>query len=702
MPANSGSKDSGKDQAYQAPVVIPTAAQLASYGDPGALTQGSGHQGNPFADTYTLPYPNAPHDGGPQDLANNAAIHQQMAGFGAQQYAIANAPTLIDKLALQLNLGLATAGIGGAVAPAASAAVGGGLGGSIAAGAATGAAGGALQSGLTGQNFGKDVLTGAATGALGGAAKSAIPGLSASTGIPAPVLSAVAKGALGGITGGLPGAVGGAASSLASSGLQETGLSSGLANAGGSYLGNQLGQDVAGGSSSPSTGPKGATMTSPATMTAGGPGGDPGAALTTGGSLPTNAYTAASPTTAALAPSGSGSSPDLSGLSGIGSAISGGLAGLAGGSGSSSILPYLAAGGLGMYQANQTAQQNQQYVNQINALGQPYTQAGVSKLNQGMSGTLTPQESNVVSTLNSQGQTLIDSASPLASIANTTFANYQAGQLNPGQQQQIDAWTASAKQQLAQTLSSSGVSDSSVLASQNAAIDSQATQLKANLMAQNLQVGDQQYAQWLTSTQAGQQLQAQGAQYAVTSINDMLSQAVSLGQTGITPQLQAVQTAIQQDAALSANVSNLFKSLASAYAVANKPAGATTGGGGGGGSPSGALGGVGGNPATAAGDAAIAAGAANPALARLTGGASTAVSSMYGQTGVPGGIQTTDPNTLTTPGLNDIASGSAMTNINFGDTGYQLNADNTVDTGSFDNIFYDPSSTDIPSIDFGP
>lgn len=437
-------------------------------------------------------------------------------------------------------------------------------------------------------------------------------------------------------------------------------------------------------------------MTSPATMTAGGPGGDPSVqSLTTGGGLPTNAFSAVTPTS-----STGSASTDLSGLGGLGSALGGAITGLVGGSGSSSILPYLAAGGLGMYQANQAAQQNQQYVNQINALGAPYTAAGVSKLNQGMSGTLTPQESNVVSTLNSQGQTLIDAGSPLKDIADTTFANYQAGQLNPGQQQQIDAWTASAKQQLAQTLSSSGVSDSSVLASQNAAIDSQATQLKANLMAQNLQVGDQQYAQWLTSTQAGQQLQADGAKYAVTSINDMLSQAVSLGQTGITPQLQAVQTAIQQDSVLSNNVSNLFKSLASAYAVANKPAGATTGSSGSGGVP-GVSGGAGSNPATAAGEAAIAAGAANPALARLTGGNSNAVSSMYSQTGVPGGIETTDPNSLSTPSLGDFANGSVMGSVNF-DDGYTLNADNTIDPSSFDNIFYDPSSYDIPNIDFGP
>lgn len=689
MPANTGTKDTGKDQAFsgvQAALTNASTENYANIGSYGALA-GSGNKWMP-GDTYILPYPNAPHDGGPQDLANNQAIQQQSNAFGAQQYALATAPTLIDKLALGLNLSLATAGIGGAIAPAASAAVGGGIGGSIAGGAATGAAGGVLQSALTGQNLGKDVLTGTLTGAIGGAAKAAIPGLSASTGVPAPVLGAIAKGATGAVTGGLPGAVGGAASGLVTGGLEQAGLSSSLSKLGGSYLGSQLSQDVGGGSPAA---PRGTSVTSPVTMQAGGPGGDPSAApsLTTGGSLPTNAFSAVTPTS-----STGSASTDLSGLGGIGSALGGALTGLVGGSGSSSILPYLAAGGLGMYQANQAAQQNQANVDKMSALGQPYVDAGVSKLNQGMSGTLTPQESNVVSTLNSQGQTLIDSASPLASIANTTFANYQAGQLNPGQQQQIDAWTTSAKQQLAQTLSSSGVSDSSVLASQNAAIDSQATQLKANLMAQNLQVGDQQYAQWLTSTQAGQQLQAQGAQYAVTSINDMLSQAVSLGQTGMTPQLQAIQTAIQQDTALSNNVSNLFKSLASAYAVANKPATTTT-------NPAGSPGAQYGNTAALGGNSGLYA-SGSAALARLSGaGEGNTISSGYDQTGVPGGIDTTDPNTLTTPSLGDFANGSVMGSVNFGD-GYQLNADNTIDPGSFDNIFYDPSSIDIPNIDFGP
>lgn len=423
------------------------------------------------------------------------------------------------------------------------------------------------------------------------------------------------------------------------------------------------------------------------TMTAGGPGGDP-----TGMANPAT-QVQVNPNNLGATPTGTGSggSADLSGLAGLlssaglSSGLSSGIAGAA---------PYLLSGGIGLYQASQTSAQDKAAVQNYSNLGAPYTQAGTQLLSQAQSGQLNPAQQNVVSTLNAQGQTLINSASPLSDIANTAFANYQAGNLNPGQQQQIDAWTASAKEQLRQTLASSGISDSSVLASQDAAIDSQATQLKSNLMAQNLQVGDQQYSQWLTSTQAGQQLISQGAQYAATSLDTMLSQALQLGSLGSSIQGDAIKLGLQQDQILSNNVSNLMKSITSAYAVANKPANtSTTGGGGGNG-----LGGIAGG---------VASGASNPAAARLAGFANQGAAGQNAITsntdnlpgGNPGAIQPLTQDQLQVPDINSTISGM---NTSFGGDGsYSMNPDNTVDTSTFNNFFYDPSTTDLSSIDFG-
>lgn len=377
---------------------------------------------------------------------------------------------------------------------------------------------------------------------------------------------------------------------------------------------------------------------------------------------------------------GAGSASGGSALSSLASLFSGsgGLSGLSG------ALPYLGAGAAGLYQAGQANQQNIAATNQLSGLGAPYTQAGQTQLGNFQSGTLTPQESNVVNTLNTQGQQLIDSAAPLAGIANTAFQNYAAGQLNPSQQAQIDAWTATAKQTLRQNLASSGITDSSVLATQDAAIDSQATQLKDNLMTSNLQLGDQQYSQWLTGTQAGQQLQAQGAQYAVTSINTMLSQALQLGGLGTGIQADAIKLALQNDQQLSANTQNLFKSLASAYAVANKPAGA----------PSGALG----QAANALGGSGGLYAAGTAAAARL-GGANGGIATGSGNIpGESGDLQALNPDQLQTPDMSSIDSGLTS---NFADTGYGLSGDNTVDTSTFNNMFYDPGSVDLPDINFG-
>ena len=433
---------------------------------------------------------------------------------------------------------------------------------------------------------------------------------------------------------------------------------------------------------------------------------------------PTNAYVAARKDSTAPAAAPASTDPTATGIADTGAAASSGLTSLGVPSSLAGALPYLAAGGIGLYQANQAAGQTQQQVNQLEQLGKPLTAESNQLLTAANAGQLNPAQQNVVNTLQQQGQTLLDSAAPLASIANTAFANYQAGQLLPGQQQQIDAWTASAKQQLAQTLSDAGVSDSSVLASQNAAIDSQAQQLKANLMAQNLQVGDQQYAQWLTSTQAGQALQAQGAQYAATAIDTMLQQALQFGQVGMQPVEQAIQAAITQDAALSNNIGNLMKSLAGAYGLANAPnaaqqaaqiaakgAGALGGGGGGGG---------GGATIQGLGSTSLASGASTnvgaPVNAPIGGtadqlfGGTQVATDVQSQTGVTPqfdtGFNSGSAAQLALPSWSDLSSGNNSV-ATFGSTGYQVTPDTTISATDFNNSFFDPSTTDLPDISFG-
>jgi hypothetical protein len=374
----------------------------------------------------------------------------------------------------------------------------------------------------------------------------------------------------------------------------------------------------------------------------------------------------------AAAAGGTGSSWDLSGiLSGLGSFASGLLPSASTVSG---IAPYLAAAGLGLNQANKAAGENKAQAGQLAALGAPLMGASNQLLQQAQAGKLSPAQQAYVDQTQTQGQQLIDAAAPLASIANTAFAQYQAGQLQPGQQQQIDAWTASAKQTLRQTLGNQGISDSSVLASQDAAIDSQAQQLKANLMAQNLQVGDQQFSQWLTATGEGQKVQQEGKKFAVDSINTMLSQALGFAQAGMQPEEQAVQLAIQSNNQLSQSVTGLFQSLMMAYAQGKyKQTGGGEAAGGGVGKAAGAVGSaltsLGGVPSSALADQ----------EARMYGGNTDAISSQYDWS----------------QGLNFTAG------FNDGTSGYNLNSDGTVDTSTFQNFFYDPSTLDLPEIDFG-
>lgn len=160
-----------------------------------------------------------------QQNAVPASVQQQLnSGFDDVYNATINPDQWYDKLFSQLALagtvGVATAGIGSALAAPAAAALGSTVGG-IAAGAGAGIAGGALSAALQGQNIGKGALVGGISGGVGAAASPLIQQL-VSQGMPLSVAQAVVKGGTGavggaagaGINGGnlLQGAEGGALS----------------------------------------------------------------------------------------------------------------------------------------------------------------------------------------------------------------------------------------------------------------------------------------------------------------------------------------------------------------------------------------------------------------------------------------------------------------------------------------------------------
>src|SRR6266404_8564851 len=73
--------------------------------------------------TFILPYPGAPHDGGPKDQANTQAILKQGGQASAAQATYDSRPGFMDKLIPMIAIGMATggigAGVGGAVGDAA-------------------------------------------------------------------------------------------------------------------------------------------------------------------------------------------------------------------------------------------------------------------------------------------------------------------------------------------------------------------------------------------------------------------------------------------------------------------------------------------------------------------------------------------------------------------------------------------------------
>ena len=240
-----------------------------------------------------------------------------------------------------------------------------------------------------------------------------------------------------------------------------------------------------------------------------------------------------------------------------GNPASGGLAGIG---------PYAAVGAAGIAQAKATQSQDQKYVQQLAALGGPQTAAGQALLKQFQAGQLTPQQQQVVDTSQKQGSDLMSAAAPLSAIAQQAYQNYQSGTLPPADEQRIKDQVAQQQQQIRQQLASQGITDSSILAGYDQQIQNQADETRQSLLDARFATGNQAYDRWLTTTQAGQQLQLQGQQYAVTSLDTMLNQSLGLTAQGMEPVAQSIQLAIQSDTQLSQQINDLIGNLSAAYA----------------------------------------------------------------------------------------------------------------------------------------
>lgn len=342
------------------------------------------------------------------------------------------------------------------------------------------------------------------------------------------------------------------------------------------------------------------------------------------------------------------------------------------------LAPSLIAGGIGLSQAKSAQNENTAFANQLQALGGPYTAAGQQLLKQFQSGQIRPDQQKVADLATSQGQSLIDSGAGLSSIAQAAYKDYQAGKLPPADEQRLADQTAAQKQELRQRLAGQGITDSSILAGYDQQIENQANINRQDLLDQRFATGNTAYDQWLKSTEAGQQLKLEGAQFASKSLDDMLTQSLNLGQEGMAPITQAIELKMQSDAALSAQVQQLMGNLAGAYAY-GKTGGQVPGGG----AP--------GTAAAALGTASSALGVAGKAVGG--GGApSTGYTSGLG-TGAQAPSNAMDPNYFNASQQQPIydASGNPVTSSGATDPLAALNDPNYFGTSNIQPIS-DPSS----------
>lgn len=474
------------------------------------------------------------------------------------------------------------------------------------------AVGGAVQGAGTSVLRGGNPVTGAISGGVGGAwggTDGIGAGVSDSVGggVLGSTVSGAAGGALGSvlsgkdpltgaITGGVTGGVTDATGSSLVGNLAGKATGIGLASSGTTTAGGKMAdplQPMSGvpGSAAPATIPSASPPTSTATMGLPGTGIPNGpAAITPAGLINGTGLGGASPatqtpslpdpgasTTAGAVPTDPGSSL----LSDIGTGISTIGSTLLGGNSVTSMAPYLAIGALGFAQADQAKKDAQAQSDKVAALGTPYTQAGTQMLDQYKSGTLTPAQQKVVDTAVQQGNTILASDPQLQAIYTQAFGDYQSGTLRPADQLALDQKVAAQKAQVRQSLSSMGITDSTILAAQDQQIDNQAIMTKQQLLDAQFATGNQAFSTWLKTTEDGMNMIQQGQMFAVTSLQQTFNNALNAGQTGMNPVIQSVQMEIAADAQLGTAVSDLLGNLAKAYAYTSyqqtQPGGAAGG-----------------------------------------------------------------------------------------------------------------------------
>lgn len=487
------------------------------------------------------------------------------------RFAAANTNNAIDKYAQPLinavGLGILTAGIGSAIGPSISSAVGGGATGSIASGAATGAASGALKTAVIGGDLGKNVLTGSLGGALAPATSALGSEINATTGIGATASKALVGAGVGAASSALGG--GSAASGALSGGISGAISGSGVKGAVNTALGPTLGGIATRLGTGLLTNLATSTLTSPSGKSSVGPA--PG----------TPQFEASSETGAPVADKSTGF---LSGInSGLTSTLGGGgdssLANTLG-QGVGSIAPYAAIGAIGLEQAKAGQAADAKYSQQQQQLAQPALDQSKKLLGDYNAGIISPTDRAVSDTEVAQGQQTIQSAQGLSDIAQTAFANYNSGKLNAGDQAALDQQIAAAKQQVAQQLSSAGITDSTIMAAQYQQIDNNALIQKQNMLNSYFNTGNAAYNSWLTATAQGQATIQRGMEFASTSLQNELINSMNEANIGIGEVNSAIQTQMTTDANYAAQVSQLMGVLATAYARQVAGQAAAAGGGG--------------------------------------------------------------------------------------------------------------------------
>jgi hypothetical protein len=239
------------------------------------------------------------------------------------------------------------------------------------------------------------------------------------------------------------------------------------------------------------------------------------------------------------------------------------------------------AAGSALDQANKLAQQEV-------AVGQPALTQGAQVTNAAVSGQLTPLQQQALTTATTQGQSLIDQATPLNTIAQQAFTAYASGSLNAADALSVDNFRSQSQQGW---LAANPNADSGARAAAFADIEAKAIQLKDSLMTARLGVGMQAESQWLTQTATGQSTIQTAQRNAVNDITTMFNQGLTEMGMGMQPVMAGIQQLMANDQAYGAQVTELFSNVALAMALAQaktataagttaagKPAGAAGGG----------------------------------------------------------------------------------------------------------------------------